>query len=134
MSSSQPIPGQDPEQDDLVAQRSTSRPSENPFAHAASISISVPETVEVKLVDASALADYEVWVLLTSILSSAFIGFLVAAIQAVGKPSQSAWIAMSVILFILMAVCAFMAFGKRRRLSSKAKRLKFAVGEQVKDE
>lgn len=118
-------------QEDLVARPSTAKPSPNPFAHAASISVSVPETVEVKLVDASALADYEVWVLLTSILSSALIGFAVAAVQAAGKPEQASLIAVSVVWLLLMIVCGVTALVKRRRLAAKAKRLKFAVGDQV---
>lgn len=118
-------------QDDLVDQRPTAKPSSNPFAHAASISVSVPETVEVKLVDASALADYEVWVLLTSILSSTAAGFVVSTIQSSGKPEQPTLIASSVVWVVLTVVCAVTAAVKRSKISAKAKRLKFAVGDQV---
>jgi len=118
-------------QEDLVEQKPSAKPSPNPFAHAASISVSVPETVEVKLVDASALADYEVWVLLTSILSSASAGFIVAAIQSNDKPEQATLIATSAIWVVLTIVCAITAYVKRSKISSKAKRLKFAVGDQV---
>jgi len=118
-------------QDDLVAQRPTARPSPNPFAHAASISVSVPETVEVKLVDASALADYEVWGLLTSILSSTTAGFVVSTIQSSGKPEQPTLITTSIIWAILTIICAITAYKKRSKIAAKAKRLKFAVGDQV---
>ncbi|QDQ88128.1 hypothetical protein FMZ60_11395 [Alcaligenaceae bacterium SJ-26] len=120
-----------PKHEDLVAQNSKANPSPNPFAHAANISVSVPETVEIKLVDASALADYEVWVLLASILSSALVGFVVAAIQAAGKPEQSTMVSTSVIWGLLIIVCALTAISKRKKLSAKAKRIKFAVGDPV---
>jgi hypothetical protein len=123
--------GTEAAQDDLVAQTPKAKPSSNPFAHAASISVSVPETVEVKLVDASALADYEVWVLLTSILSSVAAGFIVAAIQSPGKPELPTLVATSIVWVVLTLICALTAKSKRSRISAKAKRLKFAVGEPV---
>lgn len=118
-------------QDDLVDQKPKAKPSKNPFAHAASISVSVPETVEVKLVDASSLTDYEVWVLLTSILSSVSAGFVVAAIQSSGKPEQGTLVAISIVWVILTVVCAVTAKAKRAKISAKVRRLKFAVGDPV---
>ena len=118
-------------QEDLVAEKSTAKPSSNPFAGAANISISVPETVEIKLVDASALADYEVWFLLTSMLSSTVVGFVVAYIQSQGQQIQGSLLAISIVFIIIMLVCGFMAFVKRRKLTTKTKRVKFRVGDQV---
>ena len=126
-------PGEPTKQEDLVAERSRAKPSPNPFAHSASISLSVPETVEIKLVDASALADYEVWVLLTSILSSVIVGFTVATVQASGQPIQGALRAISLVSVVLMVVCGVMAYLKRRKLTARTKRLKFRVGDQVVD-
>ena len=117
---------------DLVAHPSSQAPSANPFAHAANITVSVPESVEVKLVDASALADYEVWVLLTSVLSSAVTGFLVALVQSPAADSgRFAWI--TAVFGVLMLICAGMAIGKRTRLGKKARRLRFRIGEQMNE-
>lgn len=118
-------------QEDLVAEKSTAKPSPNPFAGAANISLSVPETVEIKLVDASALADYEVWFLLTSILSSTVVGFVVAWVQSQGQKIQGTLFAISVVTSLIMLVCGIMAFCKRRKLTTKTKRVKFRVGDQV---
>lgn len=120
-------------QADLVADKSSAKPSPNPFATAASISVSVPETVEIKLVDASALADYEVWSLLTSILSSAVVGFTVASVQASGQGIQHALFAVTGTFAILTAICGVMAVVKRRKLTTKTRRLRFRVGDQVDD-
>jgi hypothetical protein len=119
------------QQADLVAQKSAAKPTANPFAHTASISVSVPETVEIKLVDASALADYEVWTFLTSILASSLTGFGVAALQSEGQPIQKTLIAVSAVTLLLLIICAAMARSKRNKLTARTKRLKFRVGDLV---
>jgi hypothetical protein len=120
-------------QEDLVSE-SRHAPSPNPFAQSANITVTVPETVEIRLVDASALADYEVWSLLTSILSSAAIAFTVAYFQATTTTEQHLFMAVSAVFFLLMFISAAMALGKRRRLSAKARKVKFRLGDQVSDE
>jgi hypothetical protein len=119
--------------EDLVEHPSIKAPSTNPFAQSANITLSIPESVDVKLVDASALADYEVWVLLTSILSSAVTGFLVALIQASGE-ERGRYIATTAIFVIMMLVSIWMAHYKRKKLSSKARKIRFRVGEQLVDD
>lgn len=119
--------------DDLTTAKGP--PSDNPFASAANITISVPETVDIRLVDASALGDYEVWSLLTSIMSSVVIGFLVAAMQApVTDPLNRVYKVIDGIAVLLMAICAITAYFKRRRLTGKVRRMKFRVGEPIPED
>lgn len=122
--------------DDLVASKVASPPSSNPFASSANILVSVPETVEIRLVDASSLADYEVWSLLTSILSSSLVGFIVAWLQSSkDDPLRGTLTAISGVLTILMIVCASTAFMKRHRLTTKVRRLRYRIGaEPIPDE
>ena len=119
--------------EDLIAHPSGLRPSANPFAQSANITLSIPESVEVKLVDASVLADYEIWVLLTSILSSAVTGFVVAIIQAPAN-DQGRYIANAIIFTLLMIGSGLMGNYKRKKLGSKARKIKFRVGEQLPDD
>ena len=119
--------------EDLVEHPSIKAPSANPFAQSANITLSIPESVEVKLVDASALADYEVWALLTSILSSAVTGFLVALVQAAGE-ERGRYVATTAVFIFMMLVCIWMAHYKRKKLSSKARKVRFRVGEQLVDD
>lgn len=119
--------------EDLVAHPSVQRPTANPFAQSANITLSIPETVEVKLVDASVLADYEIWVLLTSILSSAVTGFVVAIVQAPAD-DQGRYIANAVIFAVLMLGSALMGRYKRKKLGSNARKIRFRVGDQLPDE
>jgi hypothetical protein len=120
-----------PDQDDLVASASPSAPtSPNPFAQAASVYISVPESVEIRLVDATALSEYEVWSLMTSVLWSAVLGFGVAFAQS--EPAKAPpffWI--TVVLAFLMLITGIRAFIHRRRLWSAQRKVSFRLGEPV---
>jgi hypothetical protein len=91
-------------------------PSEDPFGGGLNVTVSVPETVEVRMVDASVLADYEMWLLFSSILGSAVVGFVVAAIQS---EQQRLWVNALVfgILFLLSLGRAFWTRSRLRRRS-----------------
>jgi len=104
--------------------------SSNPFAQSSNITVSVPESVDVRLVDASVLADYEIWSLLTSILGSAVIGFLVAFLQA-DVVNKHLYGAVTGVFAILLVLAAAMAVSKRRALTKNTKKLRFSVGEQL---
>lgn len=117
--------------DDLVESPSRSAPSTNPFASGSSIALSVPETVEVKLVDASVLADYEVWSLMTSIVCSAVVGFFVAFLQEKTPEISKIFAIISVVFVVLALISGCMAFYKRRALTKNSKRVQFSVGEQI---
>lgn len=117
--------------EDLVEQHSSQPASENPFAHSSNITVSVPETVEVKLVDASVLADYEVWSLVTSIIGSAVVGFLVAYFQA-DESVKGIYGAVTVVFGLLMVLSGGMAVYKRRALTKNSKKVSFGVGPQIK--
>ena len=116
--------------EDLVRQHSSQPASENPFAHSSNITVSVPETVEVKLVDASVLADYEVWSLATSIIGSAVVGFLVAYFQS-EESVKGIYGAVTLVFSTLMILSGGMAAYKRRALTKKSKKVSFGVGPQI---
>ena len=83
------------QQPEALGESASSEPlSPNPLAQFSNITVSMPESVEVRFVDASTLFDYEIWSLLTSILSSAVVGFLVGYFQAdEGNKQLYGWIA-----------------------------------------
>ena len=118
--------------DDLVRAAPKGPLSENPIASAASVTLSIPESVEVRLVDASALADYEVWVLMTSILSSAVVGFVVASMQATSTV-RPLYATTAILFAALVVICGGMAFLKRRRLTARARRIRFRIGDALPD-
>ena len=95
-----------------------SEPGENPLARALNVTISVPDRIRIKMVDASVLADYEVWVLISSILASAVVGFLVAYCQ---NDQSSPYLYMTIILAILFGISLLMTFMKRHSLRQKSR-------------
>lgn len=119
--------------EDLIESRIREKSSTNPFAHSSNIIVSVPETVDIKLVDASVLSDYEVWSLSTSILSSFVVGFFVAYLQEDKEEVKSIFGIVALLFLLLLAISGIMAFSKRSSLSKKTKKVRFAVGEQVEE-
>lgn len=109
-------------------------PVPNPVHDAFNISVLVPDEITIRMVDASALADYEVWFFLSSLLSSAFIGFLIPYLQArdAANPSATHLFWMTVLMGILFLVAFCMAIGKRRSLRRKGRsmKLKTSVANQ----
>ena len=124
---------QTPKHEDIVAVPTDSPRSTNPFAHSANVTISVPESVEVRLVDASVLADYEVWSLATSILSSAVVGFLVAYLQS-AQEYKGVFLVIACVFAALAVLTGFMAHANRRKIRKQARSVRFRVGEPVIDD
>ena len=63
--------------------------SDNPFGDALDVTVSIPETLEIKMVDATVLSDYEVWQFISSILGAAVVGFAVA--RSIGRAPTTAF-------------------------------------------
>lgn len=103
-------------------------PIENPFSKALNVTVSVPESIEIKMVDASVLSDYEVWGLVASILASAFVGFLVAYFQA-SQSNQAPYYYMTITIGVLFIISVIMAAVKRYKLRKKPKCIKFRAVE-----
>jgi len=98
----------------------------NPVHDAFNISVLVPDEITIRMVDASALADYEVWVFISSLSASAFVGFLVAYIQANSgaDPSRGAMFWITALIGVLTIVSVFMVFTKRALLRKKGRTMK----------
>ena len=98
----------------------------NPVHDAFNISVLVPDEITIRMVDASALADYEVWAFISSVLSSAFVGFLVAHLQAssANDPTSGPMMWMTVLIGLLMGASLIMVFSKRTLLKKKGRTMK----------
>ena len=98
----------------------------NPVHDAFNISVLVPDEITIRMVDASALSDYEVWVFISSLLSSALVGFLVAYMQASssGDPTQGAMFWMTVLIGLLTLAGLVMVYSKRTLLKRKGRTMK----------
>ncbi|WP_157648210.1 hypothetical protein [Burkholderia ubonensis] len=103
-----------------------SPPSDNPSGEAFNVVVSVPETIQIRMVDASALSDYENLIFVASVLSNAVVGFLVAYFQAVdGKSASSTYVFWTDFVFVVLFVAVVIAaWRKRSSMKRKAKDIK----------
>jgi hypothetical protein len=105
--------------------------SENPIAKGLSVTVSIPETIEIKIVNASTLDDYEMWILLSTIIFSVAIGFVVAYAQDSSKTHLAI---IGLIAFLLFVLCLLFALHKRAALRRKSKSVRMKVTEIIEDE
>lgn len=98
----------------------------NPAKPAFNITVSVPEQITVKMVDASSLADYEMNIFVSSLAFGFFTAFLVPAIQESRADSQLAtpFIAMTVLIGAILLAFLGMALNKRKRLNKTGREIK----------
>lgn len=125
MMGSSESPADNPPLHDEVERFEGSPSSENPAGDTFNVTVSIPDSINIKMVDASALSDYEVWVFISSLLSSAFVGFLVAYLQAVDANSASktyaGWVV--VVFGVLFLVALATGLSKRLTLNKKGKNI-----------
>lgn len=111
---------------DQPSSNTSPQASENPIGDQFNVVVSVPHSVQIRMVNASALGDYEIWVFIASLLSNAVVGFLVAYLQAsdVKAPSTSS-LGWSLLIFVVLFLLSLaMAIGKRNSLSKKGRDIK----------
>ncbi|HEX2085561.1 MAG TPA: hypothetical protein VHF89_07755 [Solirubrobacteraceae bacterium] len=108
-----------------------------PFADGIQFNLSIPP-LETRLVDATVLEEYEIWIVWSSLLFSGFIGFLVAFIQSVeGDKTSTASLVICLFLALLTAAALIRVVLLRRRLvrtSTKLPMLAVAKGAQPSGE
>lgn len=106
--------------------------TKNPVAASLNILVSIPETIEIKMVDASTLSDYEVWFFISSVLTSAVVGFLVATLQALSAKQPAASLGWTTIVFFtLVVISVSMTFYKRNKLRKKARQIRLKVSGET---
>jgi hypothetical protein len=94
----------------------------NPVAQAMLVMVSVPDRIEVRMVDASTLSDYEIWGGLASAVLAFASGFFVAWFQ---DTAQVHFLAFTIILALIWLFAAVMAVRKRRQLLGKSRSITF---------
>lgn len=103
---------------------SNSAYSDDPVDSSFNITVSIPETVEIKMVNVSTLSDYEIWIFISSILSNAFLGFGVAYFTNTDKAKDGSLLFSAIVFTVLFVISIYVAFTKRRQLQSKSRDIK----------
>jgi len=105
-----------------------SESSENPIAGGLNVMVSVPETIEIKMVNASTLEEYEIWFFISSVLANFLAGFAVAFLMA---DFNGILAANSAAFLILFGVALLVTIRKRARLQAKARSLRFKASQII---
>jgi H+/Cl- antiporter ClcA len=122
-------PHRHPEQVD-VAEFEDSPPAENtaagPFTD---IIVNVPENITIRMVNAAALEDYELWFFISSLLATVVVGFVLAYLQAVDSNSQSRGVTgwTLVIFAILFLIALVVALSRRWSLRRRGRDIKLRM-------
>jgi len=114
---------------DEIAQFPTGHATSNTVTQSLNVTLSVPQTIEIKMVDASTLSDYELWFFITSLCFGAFTGFVVPFIQSLSGTIDKALGAFSGFLLLLTIVSLVSTLVKRNKLTQKSKTIPLKVSE-----
>lgn len=106
----------------------------NPIGDAFDVMVSIPDKLEIKMVNASILSDYEVWIFISSILSNAVVGFWVAYSTNSKVEADTILFWNSVVFSFLFLVTVIVALVKRFQLNKKSKSIKLKTSKVETDD
>jgi hypothetical protein len=101
------------------------QPAQPQFSSPFAANLLFPESVDIKMEDASALNDYELGLFISSTLASAFVGFLVAWLQA--TDSGRLYLVLAVICLVIGGAVFLWALSKRKKMTRRSRTLKMRV-------
>jgi predicted permease len=105
--------------------------TENPFASSFAFQLTIPP-IEVEMVNASGLSDYEVWLFVASLVFSFTVGFFVAYAQSfhkvgTGQESDGTFLVVAILFLVLFFVFFGRALTIRLRLRKNARSYKMSA-------
>lgn len=108
-------------------------PTVNPLGQRLQFKLRMP-AVEVRMVNAAALSDYEIWIFVASLASSAGVGFLVAYVQSGGSDGRhlNTTLLVIAVIFVILAVVAIVrALILRKTMTRDAKTYRMTASEEL---
>lgn len=106
---------------------------QNPIGNELQVEVSIPKKFEVKMVDASSLGDYELWVFIASLLCNFLVGFVVAYISNTIKDREPLYLSITIMLSILFLLSIIMVFVKRKKMTIEKKIIKMGLAKSGND-
>lgn len=100
---------------------------QNPIGKELQVEVSIPKKFEVKMVDASSLGDYELWVFIASLLCNFLVGFVVAYIANTITDREPLYLSITIMLGVLFTLSIIMVFVKRRKMTIEKKIIKLGL-------
>ncbi|MBP2508116.1 hypothetical protein J2855_001751 [Agrobacterium tumefaciens] len=101
----------------------------NPAGDAFNVSVLVPEQIAIRMVDASALSDYEYHIFVASLFASGTVGFLVPCVQEFKSQGQLAipFLFITALLGAVFLASLIIALVKRRALRKSGREIKLTT-------
>lgn len=99
----------------------------NPLAQQFNVVVSIPQAVNVKLVDASLLNDFEIWMYLSTVLLNISTGFWVSYSQNANKQIDKMLCWTSICFTIIFAFTIMIAISKRVKMNRKSRNVELAT-------
>lgn len=110
---------------------STQQLSGNPVPGHAQIAVTAPATINVQLVEIGNLREYELWAVITSVLSNFSVGFIVATIQNDSSEKAGLFILFSSLLIVATILSIIKLFLSRRNINKRSRTDTYKFGQQV---
>ena len=117
-----------PPRHDEIEQYRDAPPGEAPPEPGFNVAIQVPETIEIRMVEASALADYEIWFFATSCSFTLAVAFGVAYVQEEAVRSSKILLIVTAIFAVVFVACLIMTLLRRARMTRKFRNIYLKTG------
>jgi len=119
----------------MEQQNNNSEFSSNPTGTNFSVNVSMPECIEIEMVNANSLSDYEHWGKITSVMSNLLVGFFVGYLTVDDTKTDVKQILLCLSgLFLLFVVYSiYTAWQKRKLMKSNTKKVQMLATEVVKE-
>jgi len=102
----------------------------NPLAHQFNVVVSIPQSVKIKLVDASLLNEFEIWMYLSTVLLNIATGFWVSYAQNTTVLVDKILCYTSLCFTLLFLFAIIVAITKRIKMNKKSKEVELGTSMQ----
>lgn len=106
-----------------MTSNTTSNTVSNPLGDHFSVVVSIPQSVNVKLVDASLLNDFEIWMYLSGVLLNISTGFWVSYTQNSNEVIDKNLLWTSICFSLIFLFSIIIAINKRIKMNKKSRNI-----------
>jgi hypothetical protein len=108
-------------------EQNSSNTVSNPLAQQFNIVVSIPQAVKIKLVDASLLNEFELWLYFSTVLLNISTGFWVAYTQNAKQQTNNTLIWTAICFTIVFSFTLIVAIYKRVKMNKKSRNVELST-------
>ena len=105
---------------------------QNPIGNEVYVEVSMPERFDIKMVEASSLNDYELWVFIASLICNFLVGFVVATISNANEQTQALYIFIDIMFAIFFVISIVLVFKRRNKMAIAKKAITLGMKRSEK--